>query len=220
MFSLSRSKAGVISRLADYLQFRLNPNKTDFVAGQRGVGGPSASQTQLGIFYPTVQGAIDDLVGRCDLPVNSVVINTDGLPPGFTNQTDQLKFSGIVQGTPGSEQMIYVLGFPVKVVEGDTDIAVAAKAHAVLTDAVVNSIAISSVEIDSTDSTVLNITYNDYQTHIYQPVPQYGISITQTIVVEGKAGYGNWARMGTVDQTLTGGEVDGNITLYYFRRES
>lgn len=220
MFSLSRSKAGVISRLADYLQFRLNPNKTDFVAGQRVVGGPSASQTQLGIFYPTVQGAIDDLVGRCDLPVNTVVINTDGLPPGFTNQTDQLKFSGVVQGAPGSEQMIYVLGFPVKVAEGDTDIAVAAKAHAVLTDAVVNSIAISSVEIDSTDSTVLNITYNDYQTHIYQPVPQYGISITQTIVVEGKAGYGNWARMGTVDQTLTGGEVDGNITLYYFRRES
>lgn len=220
MFSLSRSKAGVISRLADYLQFRLNPNKIDFVAGQRAVGGPSASQTQLGIFYPTVQGAIDDLVGRCDLPVNSVVINTDGLPPGFTNQTDQLKFSGVVQGAPGSEQMIYVLGFPVKVAEGDTDIAVAAKAHAVLTDAVVNSIAISSVEIDSTDSTVLNITYNDYQTHIYQPVSQYGISITQTIVVEGKAGYGNWARMGTVDQTLTGGEVDGNITLYYFRRES
>lgn len=220
MFSLTRSKAGVISRLADYLQFRVNKSKPTFVANQRPLGGVSASQTMKGIFYPTIQGAIDDLAGRNDLPVNSVVINTDGLPPGFNNQSDQLKFTGQVIGNPGESKMIYVLGFPVTVEVGDTDIAVASKAYAVLADALVNTIAISSVEIDSADATVLNITYNDYQNHIYTPEPQYGISITQTIVVEGKSGYGNWARMGIVDQPLVGGEVDGSITLYYFRRES
>lgn len=217
--SVTRSKAGVISRLADFLQFRTNPTKTTEVAGNRAIGGVSVSQTLKGIFYPTVQSAIDDLANRCDLPINTVVHNTDGVIPGFTSQSDQLKFDGIIAGDSGPK-MIYVLGFPVTVESTDTAILVASKAAAVLTDASVNGIAISTVEIDTADSSILNITYNDYQDHVIEPTIQQGVSITQTIVVQPRAGYGNWEQMGTQDVTLTGGSVNGTITLYYFKRVS
>lgn len=218
--SVTHNKVGLISRLADFLQFRPNTTKPDFVAGERPLGGISVSQTSKGTFYPTIQGAIDDLAGRCDLPVNSVIVNTDGLTPGFINQNDQLKFTGTIAGTVGSSYMIYVLGFPVLVEATDSAAAVASKAFNVLTDAVVNSMGIKSVEINSGDSSVLNIIYNDYQNHIFEPSNQRGVTITQTVVVEGRAGYGDWRRMGTQDITLTGGSVNGPITLYYFQRVS
>lgn len=218
--SITRSKASVISRLADFLQFNTNPLDITAVSGNRPIGGVSATQTNKGVFFPTVQSAIDDLANRCDLPVNTVVQNTDGVVPGFTNQSDQLKFSGVTTGPAGTPHMIYVLGFPVLVNPTDTAILVASKAYSVLLDATVEGTAIQSVSIDTADLTVLNITYNDYQSHIFPDVTQHGITISQTTVVQPRAGYGNWEQMGTQDVTLAGGSVNGTITLYYFKRVS
>lgn len=228
--SITSMKAGVISRLASYLQFRINPKRLSDVANTRAIGDISASQTAQGVFYPTVQGAIDDLVGRCDLPVNTVITNTDGVIPGFTSQVDQLKFEGEVLGDiisgpgtptpPGTPYTIYVLGFPVLVSSGDSALGVAAKAQAVLQEAVIKNIALSNVEIDATDATILNITYNDYQTHVFEPYYERGIKMTQTVTVSPRAGYGSWDQLGTQEITLAGGSVNGNITLYYFKRVS
>ncbi|AHY25142.1 baseplate wedge subunit [Pectobacterium bacteriophage PM2] len=216
--NIARNKAGVVSRFADFLQFITNPFKTNEVAGERPIGGVSATQTSKGVFYPTVQSAIDDLSGRCDLEINSVIVNTDGIVPGFVNQSDQIKFSGTVIGT--GTKMIYVLGFPVIIDSSDTPEIIATKAEAVLIEAVINSIAIKSVSVDNTDASILNITYNDYQNHVFEEDVQHGVKITQTTVVSPRAGYGNWERLGTQSVTLTGGTVNGTITLYYFQRVS
>lgn len=218
MFSLSRSKASVISRLADYLQFRTNPKKPAFVAGQRALGAPNVSTTSQGVFYPTIQGAIDDLAGRCELPIDTVIINVSGTAPRVINQSDQLAFTGEVMGEPGTQLMIYIFGFPVIVEGGDSAIAVASKVQAALAEAVISGTGIASVELDSTDASILNITYNDYQDHVFEPVSQYGITMTQTTVVEPQPGYGDWEWLGSTAQTLAGGSVDGTITLHYFKR--
>lgn len=220
MFSLTRSKAGLVSRLADYLQFRTNPKNENVIAGQRELGGVSASQTSKGIFYPTVQSAIDDLYGRAELPVGSVVMAMTNEPPKTINQSDQLAFTGEVAGEVGEQIMIYVLGFPVIVEGTDSAILVASKAQAVLTQAVVDSIAIQSVEIDAADASVLNITYNDYQNHVFEPETQYGITMTQTIVVEPQPGYGIWEWLGGASTTLVGGSINGPATFHYFQRTS
>ena len=59
MKTLTNKKAGVISRLASYLEFQNTSKNITAVMGQRAIGGPSATQTTEGIFYPTVQSAID-----------------------------------------------------------------------------------------------------------------------------------------------------------------
>ncbi|BAQ22828.1 baseplate wedge subunit [Edwardsiella phage PEi20] len=218
MFSLTRSKAGLVSRLADYLQFRTNPKKPAFVAGQRPLGAANVSATSKGIFYPTVQGAIDDLAGRCELPIDSVIMNVSGTAPRVINQSDQLAFTGDVIGEVGTQIMIYVFGFPVIVEGGDSSIAVASKVQAVLAEAVISGTAIASVEVDATDASILNITYNDYQDHVFEPESQYGVTMTQTTVVEPQPGYGDWEWLGSAAQTLAGGSVDGTITFHYFKR--
>lgn len=230
MKSITSMKASVISRLASFLQFTTNPKRISDIANTRAIGDVSATQTSQGVFYPTVQSAIDDLVGRCDLPVNTVITNTDGVIPGFTSQVDQFKFTGTLlgdvssgPGTPtpdGTPYTIYVLGFPVLVASGDSALAVAAKTQVVLQEAVIKNIALSKVEIDAVDATVLNITYNDYQTHVFAPTTERGIKIVQTTTVQPRAGYGSWDQMGTQVVTLAGGSVNGPVTLYYFKRVS
>lgn len=216
--SVTRSKAGVLSRFADFLQFRLNPKKLTFVAEQRQLGAPSASQTSRGIFWPTVQGAIDDLAGRSEVPVGGVLINTSGNEPRSISQSDRIAVSGTVLGT--GPVMIYVFGYPITVEGGDTDIAVAGKIAAAFVELMVNGAPFSTVEVDPTDSTILNITYNDYQDHVFEPLVQKGITLTQTTVVEPQPGYGEWEWLGSIDQTLSGGSSTGPVTFFYYKRTS
>lgn len=224
MKSLTQMKAHVISRLAGYLQFVTNTKKPTMVGNTRPIGGINATQTSDGVFYPTVQGAIDDLIGRCDLPINTVITNTDGVRPGFTSQSDQIKVTGIIEApegyNDGDEVIIKVFGYPVKVLVGDTDIAVASKIKLAIDDLIVANECFSSVVINTLDNTVLNITYNDYQNRVLPTYYQSGVTITQTIVAEAKAGYGQWEQQGTASVTLTGGSVNGPLTLYYFKRVS
>lgn len=214
--SVTRSKAGVLSRLADFLQFRLNPKKDSFVAGSRPLGAPSASQTSRGVFWPTVQGAIDDLAGRSEVPVGGVLINTTGTNPKHISQSDRLEITGTVSGT--GDVMIYVYGYPIIVQGGDTNIAVASKIAADFVTLMVNGAPFTTVEVDPTDSSVLNITYNDYQDHVFDPVNQKGLVLTQNTVVEPQPGYGEWEWLGSFDQPLAGGSVNGQVTLFFYKR--
>lgn len=223
MKSITRMKAGVISRLASYLQFVTNSKLPTLVANTRPVGGLNVSQTTQGVFYPTVQGAIDDLTGRCDLPINSIIMNTDGITPGFKLQSDQIKFEGTVTsdvGVAGDDIIIHVFGYPLTVLIGDTAEQVAAKAQALINTLVLKNECFTSCDINTSDASVLNITYNDYQSHVIESKTELGITISQTIVSPSKPGYGVWNQQGTADIVLTGGSVNGTLTVYYFKRVS
>lgn len=216
------TRAGVISRNADFLEFRTD-NKITAVSNTQRIGAVTVSQLVKGTDFPTVQGAINDLMYRTELPVNTVISNTDGLVPGFIQQYDQWTFTGTIlpvesTSVDGDPVIINFLGFTVRVKVGDTSAEVVAAVFDVLNEASINQKAISSVEVDPSDTSILNIKYIDYQSHIFNEVQLEGITATQLISVNGRSGYGTWERMGTQEITLAGGSVNGPITLYYFKR--
>ncbi|QYN80609.1 hypothetical protein [Kosakonia phage Kc304] len=218
------SKAGVISRLADTLEFRQDGSKGDVVAGNGGFGGVTVSQLARGVNYPTVQSVLNDLEFRCEVPVDGVVMNTSGNIPGFIRQNDQWKIEGEIKTTGdsvniGDPVMIYFLGFPVMVKVGDQPTQIASDIFAVLNEASINQIAIDTVSIDAADETILNVQYKDYQHHVFQPISLNGATATQTTVVEPRAGYGTWEYLGSQEITLAGGTTDGTpFTMSYFKR--
>lgn len=220
--TLTEMKSGLKSRLADFLEFSFTTNQPAAVAGQRPIGGPSANQTQKGVYYPTVQSAIDDIAFRAELPVNAVVTTTENRAPGFIQQSDKLTFSGSISsgGELGDTVIIKVFGLPVEVIVGDSSVLVASKVNDVFISAIADSYILAETSIDPLDQSTLNIKYNDYQNHIFEPFKQAGCTISQTIVQEPRAGYGHWEYLGSTTESMTGGTVNGTTTLYHYKRVS
>ncbi|ACL78380.1 gp11 baseplate wedge subunit and tail pin [Escherichia phage JS10] len=218
--TLTEMKSGLKSRLADYLELSYTSDKPTAVADQRPIGGPSANQTQKGVYFPTVQSAIDDIAFRTELPVNSVIITTENRAPGFIQQSDKITFTGSISsgGELGDPVIIKVFGLPVEVLVGDSSVLVASKVNDVFLDAIANSYILAETSIDALDQSTLNIKYNDYQNHIFSPYKQSGCTISHTIVQQPRAGYGKWEYLGNSTQSLAGGTVNGTIPLYYYKR--
>lgn len=219
MTTLTNKKASVLSRHAGHLQFDYITTDSTAVAGNRYIGGPSANQTNNGVFYPTVQSAIDDIAFRAELPVGSIITRHENTAPGFISQSDKIKFTGSISGeTLGATVLIKVFGFPVEVIVGDSSVLVASKVNDVLLTAISQGLILAETSIDALDQSILNITYNDYQNHIFAPTTQYGCVMEQTIVQQPRAGYGQWEYLGAQDVTLQGGSVNGSTTLYHYKR--
>lgn len=212
--SVLSTKASVISRFSDFLQFRPKRNDTD-VLGNQAVGSVTISQMASGFYEPNVQSALDDLHNFATLPLNAVIVNTDGISPGGVAQVDIWSFSGTVTGEPGKEVIINVYGIPVKALVGDTAEEFKAKAKLAIQDAATSLMAINTVQ-DATLGNELQISYLDNQVHNLQPIASSGISTTVTTLSEPKVGYGSWLRIGAQTVTFDGG--GDPVILYYFKR--
>ena len=93
--SKTQSLSQNFSRWANFLKFATT--KDNIISGNtQPYGSPTIKQTQDGIFYPNVQSAIDDVASLYTLPINSVVINTDGISPAGKQQIDRYTFTGVV----------------------------------------------------------------------------------------------------------------------------
>lgn len=218
MNSVSLMKAGVKSRLADYLEYEPDSDQTA-VMGVRPIGGVTISQIDVGTDYPTVQGAIDDLKYRTEIPVNGLFITSDGIPPSPVAQADQFKLTGAVPGASTEEHTLIFLGIPVKVLGGDQPTAVATKIKTALDEYVLRYEYFNSVEVSASSGDTLVITYNDCQNHVFGAGFSKGITYTQTIVSPAKSGYGVWENQGSTSVSLVGGVGgDKSITVYYFKR--
>jgi hypothetical protein len=215
--SLLNSKAGVISRQADFLQFDTTLNNTD-VLGNQAYGSNTITQKSKGVQYSNVQSAINDIRNFAIRGLNAIEINTDGISPEGEGQQDEWIFTGTVTGeeADGTEILISVYGFPVKVLIGDTDEEVAGKVKTVLEEAITNGEIINSVETSSTSGNILNVKYNDNQVHRLQEYAVAGITISTTELSPAKAGYGAWVRIGTQSVTFDG-ETEPTL-LHYFKR--
>jgi hypothetical protein len=218
--TLTEMKSGLKSRLASYLEFSFTSKEPTAVANQRPIGGPSANQTMQGVYYPTVQSAIDDIAFRAELPVNSVITLTENRAPGFIQQSDKLTFTGSISsgGEIGETTIIKVFGLPVEVIVGDSSVLVASKVNDMLLTAIANGYIMAETAIDSLNQSTLNIKYNDYQNHVFPTYKQAGCTISQVIVQEPRAGYGHWEYLGNTTESLTGGTVNGTATFYHYKR--
>lgn len=213
--SVLSTKAGVVSRQADYLQFNTTTNND--VMGKQPYGSLTITQLVNGIEYPNVQSAINDVRNFSIRPVNAIEINTDGISPEGISQTDMWSLSGTVTRADGltDDCIISLFGFDVGVSVGDTAEEVTAKAKLVLQNAVTNNFVLNVVN-DGPSGHELEVTYIDNQQHSLKSKTQFGITMTSTNLTPGKEGYGAWTRIGTKSETLDGSASP--VLLHFFKR--
>ena len=78
--SLLNNKAGVISRLADFLGFRTKKNDISVMNNQP-VGAVTISQIAKGFYDPNVESAINDVRNMAEQQVGAVLVNISSVSP-------------------------------------------------------------------------------------------------------------------------------------------
>jgi hypothetical protein len=117
------TKAGVISRHADFLNYRKNPAQID-VLNNQAVGSVTISQLARGFYDANVESAINDVHNMARADIGTVVTNTSGVSPEGAAQVDYWTFSGDVLDDTldtGTPVVINVFGLAVKATIGMTE---------------------------------------------------------------------------------------------------
>lgn len=217
--SILSSKAGVISRHADFLQYKPLENNTD-VLGNQPPGSVTISQMHNGFYEPNVQSAINDIHSFATLGLNSVLINTDGISPSGQPQTDSWEFTGTVTGEIGSKKgddvIVTIYGISINAKVGDNNEEFTRKAKLALEDLISSHKAIKRVVEDPVSGSILQITYSDNQVHDLPSMTSKGITVARTVLSPSKPGYGDWQRIGA--QSITFDGANSPTILYYFKR--
>lgn len=216
--AILNTKAGVISREADFLGFRKNPTQIDILNNQS-VGSVTISQLAKGFYDDNVESAINDVHNIARADVGTVTINTSGVSPEGTSQVDYWSFSGSVTDPSlpdGSPVIVKVYGLPVNATVGMTADEFVVQLRTTLRNAISDQLAIAEYKDDPTVGTKLQITYLDNQRHVLPTYSSYGITVSQEIVSQAKSGYGTWNLLGA--QTLTLDNHNSPTTFYYFVR--
>lgn len=206
------------SRAASHHDFDVKKGSI-IVGNNQPIGSPTIDQTKQGTKTPNVQDAINDLASLTILPLNTVVINDDGVSPQGVSQIDEFKFIGSIKDPSkqtGDEVKFNFYGFMVPVKVGDNGEEVAAKIKLTLDLAKSAGLVFSAVEYAATLD-ILQLKYNDVQSHDLDDLIQYTMRVVQNTVSPARNGYGTWTRIGT--QTLTLDGATKPTTLYYFKRE-
>lgn len=222
----TREGAKASSRKADYLEFRQHPAQSDnpVVGNTNDLGGISTEQTTDGVWYPTVQAAIEDLSSMLQGNVGDVVINISGINPAGVQQLGTVTFTGtinIIQSdidNPVNERIIEVLGFPITVEQGETGDQVAVKFAAAVEPYILQSKVFAQCEQSSSDPTVVEFRHIDYRDHTYESTKKYGMQIDVVMTSPARKGIGAWTKLGQEAKTFEG--ADDPVTLHYFQRIS
>lgn len=220
MFTKTRGGAEVQSRKADYLEF--SPDGAQAIVGNKNpIGMTTTTQTQLGVWYPNIQAAIDDLSSMVTGNIGDISINTSGLNPAGVQQVTEIAFSGtavvqqsIAPGTIITSAKTVILGFPITVDDGDTSDQIATKLKAEMDKYVLENKVIDNVSQDTVDPGILNIRHIDYQSHDVQNFDVFGVSAVMTVASPPKVGYGTWFKIGQEAKVFGA----TSYTLHYFQR--
>ncbi|UPW39240.1 baseplate wedge subunit and tail pin [Escherichia phage vB_EcoM_ESCO47] len=218
--TILNTKAGVISRHADFLDFRKNNQQID-VLNNQSVGSVTISQLAKGFYEANVESAINDVHNIARADIGTVITNTSGVSPEGTAQVDYWTFSGTVTEdtlNDGDPVIVNVFGLHVDATVGMTDNEFTAQVRIALQNAIANRVAIASYQDHPTEGNKLQIVYLDNQRHVLNPHSSLGITTTQEILSESKSGYGTWNLLGA--QTVT---LDNHTTptvFYHFVRAS
>lgn len=207
-----------ISRWASKLKF--NVGKNILVGDTQPYGSLTIDQTKDGVDYPNIQSAIDDLASLTILPIDSVLVNTNGISPAGVQQTDEYTFTGVVgvEGkSTGDVVKFNCFGFCTNVLIGDSADQVAGKVKTTLQLSAQNQVVFNTITTGS-QLNILQCKYNDVQSHDLIGYVDVGIKIDVSIMSPAKQGYGVWTRIGTQTITLDGSTAP--VTLYYFKREN
>lgn len=181
------------------------------IKGTSKIGSPTVDQLQLGVEFPNVQSAIDDLVQLYQTPVNGVIMTDDAsYNPSGTNMIERLTISGVAKTS-----IVYVYGIPVAVGIGDNDVAVTVSVLNVLNKyknagiAIKNAVAVAGV------NNQIDVTFMDTNPHENYNYSDSGISIRGATSTTAVPGYGSWRIIGT---TTIKDTDNNNTVLTYHKR--
>lgn len=210
--SKTREGAKVFTRSAGASELSQDNFPVAQLAGTSKIGTPTVEQLQLGIDYPNVQSAIDDLVNIYQLPIDSIISTDSNV---FTlegvNMVEELTVTGQASST-----LIEVYGVPVAVTIGDNEVAITNKILAKLNLYKDKNVAFKTVALKPGANNVLEVTFLDTNPHLNLNYTNIGLSIVGITTTPAKSGYGTWTKIGTsiIDGLLAGSK----ITLHYFKR--
>lgn len=221
MISKTREGSKVVSREADYLEFRKSGSPV--VSGKQQIGSLTASQSSRGVMYPTVQSAIDDLSTFVFVDINSVLMNTDGESPEGVQQVSRMTISGTVTApdvlpgeTAATEVIIPVFGFPFKYNVGDSAEQVATEMARHIQTLVDDQKVFDFVQQSTESLDLIDIRFIDLQNHEFTDQTVHGITISVATTSKAKGGYGTWIKLGQKAETFEG--ATDPVTLHYYKR--
>lgn len=211
--SKSREGARGYSRQAGLLELNQDNLPMAQIGGTTKVGSPTTDQLQLGVSFPNVQSAIDDLTTLYQVPINGVVMFADDTrTPEGINMIERLVFSGEAK----SNSPVYVYGIPLAVTKGDNHELITTKAFTALNNYKAAGIAIKNVVKVSGSNSQLDVTFNDTHHHENYQFEDNGIKIVGSTTSVAVAGYGSWSKIGTQTINFTGADT----TIHYYKRIS
>lgn len=213
--SKTREGAKVPSREADFLQYEMG-SKLPLIGGKRTIGGANVDQLRKGVEYPNVQSAIDDLYSLSQqIPINGVIMMAEDNPPSAVQQVETITFDGTVQN-PDPDQTkatIHVYGFPF-VFDNTTNASnVCETVYNKFTEFVNDEKYFDLVTRKGLNGEILEVRFIDAVPHPVTNSSENGITMTGTIDVQAKSGYGTWSKLGEVNLPVT-----PVVPIYYFQR--
>ncbi|QFR55796.1 baseplate wedge subunit tail pin [Yersinia phage JC221] len=215
---ISKTREGTknIFREADYHDFEIG-TKAPLIGGKRTIGGANIDQLRNGVTYPNVQSAIDDLYTLVEqIQVNGVYTTTVDEPPIAIQQVNTITFSGTVANPDPSQTkaVIHVYGFPFIFDNGTNASTVCEAVYDKFTDFVAHDQYFDVVNRKGLNGEILEIRFIDAVPHPAETYTENGITMTESIDVKARSGYGTWSKLGAAP--LSG--VTPAVTVYYFKR--
>lgn len=187
-------------------------------SGMNPIGSPTVRQLELGVAFPNVQSAIEDLANNYQIPINGVmtIVGDDTVAdqtPKWVPMTEQLIITG---NATELSKVIHVYGIPVILNVGDNKSAIAGKIVTTLTPYKLKNIAFESVSKASGYEDRIDVRFIDTNPHPNFNAEYDGITINGTTTTQAVSGYGTWTYLG--QSPITTLAVAGAINLKYYKR--
>lgn len=221
----TREGAKVSSREANFLEYKQHTGISDnpVVGNTNDLGTVGTEQSTLGVWYPTVQAAIEDLNSLLIGNIGDVTINSTGISPQGVQQIGSVKFEGTVEfidngETPVTSAVVEILGFPVTFEAGETSDQIAVKFVEAVTPYVDNNKVFAQIEQMSADPSTVQFRHVDYRIHSYSDTKKYGIQMNFEIASPARNGSGTWIKLGQESKTFE--NATDSVTLHYYKRTS
>jgi hypothetical protein len=217
--SKTREGSKVFSRQAGAIELDQDNLPIGTQTGTNKIGAVTVDQLELGVGFPNVQSAINDLANLYQIPIGAVytvVEDTsiaDQTPKGVS-MTERLT---VVGTATADSKVISVYGIPVILEVGDNRAQISTKIVQTLTPYKNKNIAFNSVSLVSGQDNQIEVVFIDTNTHNNFNAIYDGITITGETITTAKQGYGTWTYIGE-SPIAEPFPIETAIKLKYYKR--
>lgn len=218
---ISKTLANVKNETGDSRGILVNLPETPVLGNSDSIQTPTYIDAVLGVDIPNVNSSIMNLTNISVLPINTIIVNSDGISPQGLGQQLRITFTGTYEpfGVVDPKIVIYetkIAGVPVKLKKGATTLEITEEFFKSCSNMVQNSLYFSKAimgDLENPHSVIVDlITPNTVIPENQQIGPKLTVEFEE--VSPAKLGYGLWDLIGS--ETKTFGSVEQEF--YYFKR--